>query len=167
MPEDLIGVFWPIRMDHTRFHKWLTKLIIRGSSIKLLYSAAPLPFWFARFFLADHKSLTNSDKLRCCSWYSLFLILDGRLYSVFIVSAAVPLTASMRSRDMIRVREWGRWSLFGGKQAENSKSGCAGSKRRTFACTWAWYTSTVAAVVMQVSTALSLYASRMRTRAGR
>ncbi len=160
-------MFWPIRMDHTRFHKWLTKLIIRGSSIKLLYSVAPLPFWFARFFLAHHKSLTNSDKLKRCSWYSLFLTLDGRSYGVFIASAAVLLTALMRSFDMIRVRELGRWSLFGGKHAESSKSGCAGSRRRTFACTWAWYTSTVAAVVMQVSNALSLSASRMKTRAGR
>jgi hypothetical protein len=66
MPEDLIGVFWPIRMDHTRFHKWLTKLIIRGSSIKLLYYAAPLAFWFASFILAHHKSLTKQVACFCC-----------------------------------------------------------------------------------------------------
>ncbi len=77
------------------------------------HSAASLPFLFARFLLVNNKSLTNSDKLNCCSWYSLFLTLDGRPYSVFIASAAAPLTALMRSFDMIRVRELGRWSLFG------------------------------------------------------
>jgi hypothetical protein len=141
---ELINNYTKYRCDLLRLHQIIQTYTLPTTCERCSY--------FHDLFEWHHKSLTNSERLKCARLYALLSALDGFACSSCIATVALVLEALIWACVKMWVRDSWRVFLLGKYEFASSKRGCEASSRRTFAWTSSAYTFCLTLRVAVVAT---------------